>query len=413
MTKATRWGVSALMVIGGLALGAFAGCSDDDPTPAPIQDEDSGQPADTMKPDTGTLPDTNMPVDAPPDAPFVADRAVTLAFASPDLAPRWMCMGAFLAADNPADKMAPFNFQPKTGAAGVPDATAPTDFTKTTGFPYGAVVPFPLDEAAQTALGTFRVVVYLLDANPAATGKTCGDMWATVKGDTNKWKMFEPNTVKTGEHGVLAIHGCNTAAGCGAGPFKFTIHKVSMAKPTESGADIGFQFLHLSQFDNTMVPNPLDAGPATVTVPGFQSTDIYVVPGPDTADAGAGAFIKIAENVKYDDAVTALKGFNLPDGTKNDASRLVVATRIPTDGGTVSYPCANPIPTGQAGAPPSTTCPNWTFYLKPFFDQGKYALLGGGLEYPNTNQLVILAGNPISATPPPPLRIMFARAGKW
>jgi hypothetical protein len=427
MTKATRWGVTALMVIGGLSLGAFAGCSDDD-TPQQQTEEDTGTP-DTAKPDTQTPMDTQVTDTA--DAPeFVADRAATLVFGSPDLGSKFVCFGAFL--EDPAAAAAPLQTLPPTGAVGVPDPTAADDFTKTTALPYGAVVPIPMSELAVAALNTFNFVVYLVDANPAASSKTCKEVWADIKADTWRWKSFPKETIKAGDHGIISFEGCKTpGAPCGAGAFNIKLHKASFtAKPTESGANLGVQFLHLSQFDGFDVA--LEAG--TVRVPGFQSSDIYLVPGvaPSTSDAGADAadadetgdaevdaaapaptFIKIAENVKYGDELTALKGITLPAGTKNDLSRLVIATRIPTDGGSVSYPCANPIEAGKAGSAPSGTCPNWTFYLKPFFDGGKYPALGGGLEYPNTNQLFIIAGNPVPADSTATLRIMSARATKW
>lgn len=425
MTNATRWGVSALMMIGGLSLGAFAGCSDDDPAPTPAP-EDSGV-LDTAPKDTGTPPmDTNV-ADTPDTPPPPADRAATLVFGSPDLGGKFVCFGAFL--DDPATKDAPLQTLPPTGAVGIPDATAPDDFTKTAAFPYGAVVPVPLSDLAITALKTFNFVVYLVDENPAKMmpAKTCSTVWKDIKADTWRWKSFPKNTINAGDHGFVVMQGCKTpGAPCGAGAFDIKLHKFPLAaKPTESGANVGIQFLHLSQLGNFTVP---DGDGGTIPVPGFQGTDIYLVPGaaPSTGDAGADAdeagdasppaptFIKIAENVKYDDMATALKGFTLPAGVKNDLSRLVVATRVPTDGGAVSYPCANPIATGKAGSGPSLTCPNWTFYLKPFFDGGKYGSppISAGLEYPNTNQLFIIAGNPVPDTAPT-LRIMAARTATW
>jgi len=420
MTKATRWGVSALMVIGGLSLGAFAGCSDDPPADVPPP-EDSGLP-DTAKPDTGPGVDA-APVDmgAPDTMPVPADRAVTIVFGAPDLPPKFLCLGAFLATKDPATEMKPLTVQPTSGALGIPDPTAPTDPTKTSAFPYGAVVPVPLNEAAITALGTFKVVIYMVDENPAKMmpAKTCSDMWDTVRTDTKKWKAFDPGVVAKGEHGILTLQGClgaatpNGACGTTGSNFEFKVQKAAMSKPTEAGANVGLQFLHLSQFGGFVI--------GTTAVPGFQSADIYIKPGPAPAPGDAGtdggdggttapALIKVAENVKYNDAITALKGFTLPDGIKNVDSFLIVAPRVNPAGG--SFACAS------TGAP-SGTCPNWTLPLAPFFSATRgYQLVGGGLEFPNTNQVIALSGSPIEPLADggmgtPTLRIPFARAVKW
>jgi hypothetical protein len=417
------------MVIGGLALGAFAGCSDDDPVAPPPVDEDTGTldtgSTDTARPDVASETATDTGTDT---GPFKADRAATLVFASPDLGGKLVCLAAFL--DGTDETMTdPFQSLPSTGAIGIPDSTAPTDTTKTIAFPYGAVVPIPLSDLAQAALENFNVVAYLVDTNPAAAGKTCKDVWKEVRGDTWRWKKLAPKSIKTGEHGIIAFQGCRNAAtangACGAtgSNFKIELRKAAMTKPTEAGANIGFQFLHLSQFGGFTIPGVGDAG--ATAVPGFQSVDIYIKPGPATADSDAGtdggdggdaatapALIKVAENVSYDGAITALKGFTLPAGVKNADSFLVVAPRV-ASGGTASFPCSNSTPQ------PAPTCPNWTLPLAPFFSMSQgYQLVGGGLEFPNTNQVIMLSGSPIEPLADggmgaPSLRIPFARAASW
>ncbi|MBK7395059.1 MAG: hypothetical protein IPJ34_01835 [Myxococcales bacterium] len=98
MTKSLRWGVGSLMALAGLvAVTSFVGCSDDEPGPGPV-DTDTGTP-DTGT-DTGT--DSGAPIDTGSDAAetettiFVADRAVTLLHASPDLGAKLFCLGRFL-----------------------------------------------------------------------------------------------------------------------------------------------------------------------------------------------------------------------------------------------------------------------------------------------------------------------------
>lgn len=432
MTNATRWGVSALMMIGGLSLGAFAGCSDDDPKP--VEPEVDSGVLDTAPKDTGTLPmDTAMP-DTPDTAMYVPDRAATVIFGSPDLGSKFLCFGAFL--DDPATKDAPLDTLPRTGAAGVPDPADPDpknpDYTKTTAFPYGAVVPMTLNETAVAALNTFNFVVYIVDENPAKMmpAKTCKDMWATVKGDTWRWKSFPKGSIAAGDHGLMVIQGCRGAAttngACGAtgNNFEIKLRKAAMTKPTEAGSTIGVQFLHLSQF----------GGVSSLSIPGFQNVDIYLKPGPaagggdagaDADEAGdadaaapAPALIKIAENVKYNDEISALKGITLPAGTKNADSWIVVAPRVAPagDGGMTSVPCST---TGAPTGAPPTGCPNWTFPLAPFFAATTgYQRVGGGLEFPNTNQVIAISGSPMEPLSDggmgtPTLRLPFARGGAW
>ncbi len=417
MTKATRLGVSALMVLGGLSLGAFAGCSDDEETPPPVE-EDTGTP-DTAKADLGVtdtaVADTGMAGDTAETGPTAPDRAVTIVFAAPDLPPRFLCLGAFSPTDDPTTKDAPLTALPSTGALGVPDMAAPTDPTKTSGFPYGAVVPVPLSESAIAALNGLKVVIYMVDQNPAkmTPATTCSALWKTTRTDTSKWKAFDPMTVKAGEHGVVTIQGCSAApadmTGACTSPtpnMSIIVHKGATAKP--STGNVGLQFLHLSQFPG----NPTAVPP----VPGWQNVDIYLAlahkaatgdagtDGGDAAPPAAPTLVKIATNVKYGDAITMPAGFTLPDDLDAAGSYLVVGTR---PGGADSTACIS-------AGPPSLTCLNWTLPLAPFV--ASYKSVGGGL-FPSTNQVIGLVGSPVPKTSgdptSAPLRIPFARTATW
>jgi len=433
MTKAMRWGVSSLMIVGGIALGAFAGCSDDEETPTPVDTDsgvDTGSAADTAV-DTAPV-DTSAPDTTPPDAgPFVPDRAVTLLFGSPDLAPKFVCLGAFSPTADPAAADAPASFQPGAGALGVP-TTADLDPTKTVGLPYGAVVPVPLNPDAVAALKVFKVVLYLLDENPAkmTPASTCGAEWKKVKGDTKKWKAFDPNSVKAGEHALLSLIGCNGGpdatgtCGTAGNNFEFRLDKLDVAKPTTpADATIGFQFMHLSQF-----PGSTASG-----APSWQGVDIYLMPMPAPAapgDAGTDAtsvdapldvatdaatdaappapiFIKIADNVSYKSLTATAMGVKLPSFASGPDSYLVVAPRVVSG---ASVACSN------LDGKPSTTCPNYTLPLKPFLNTttGPYPKVGGGFVA-STNQVIGLIGSGVApavdgGTGVPSLRIPFIKA---
>lgn len=402
MTKAMRWGVSSLMIVGGIALGAFAGCSDDDTKTEPTAD--SGAPTDTGSTDTGSTPtDTGVtdtgstPTDTGPTdtgTTFVPDRAVTLLFGAPDLSPKFVCLGAFSPASDPTTLDAPASSQPSAGALGVPDSAAPTDPTKTTAFPYGAVVPVPLNADAIAALKVFKVVVYLVDENPAKIGSTCAAEWKKVKGDPKRYQIFSPNAVKTGEHALVSMIGCQNPPGdmtgtctSATGNFEFRLDILDTAKPATG--NMGIQFFHLSQF------------PGGGGAPSWSPVDAYLMPMPsstastdaglaDTSGSDAGTpaptFIKIAENVSYKSLTAKATGIDLPSWASPADSYIVLAPRL---GGAAGKVCAT------ADGKPSADCPNYTLPLKPFV--AAYAPVGGGLTT-STNQLIGLIGSGVAPT---------------
>lgn len=428
MTKAMRWGVSSLMIVGSIALGAFAGCSDDE-EPTPVEDSgtpdtgsgDTGGGTDSAPVDSGTV-DTGTPDTAPPPA----DRRVSLLFAAPDMGPKFVCLGAFAPSGDPTTADAPADSLPKAGALGVPDPadTTGVDTTKTTGFPYGAVVPVPLPPEAIAALKVFKVAIYLLDENPAkmSPASSCAAQWKNVRSDSKKYKIFDPGSIAAGEHGLISMTGCLAAPtdATGACPatanFAIKLDKLSTAKPA-TGA-FGVQFYNLSNF---APPSP---------TPGFQNVDVYVATtasastggdaGTDAAsdaaddaatdsatDAGPAGptMVKVASNVKFGDLAATATGITLPSGANGDNSYLVI---LPKD----SAPCMS------AGAPLSGggTCLAWTLPLKNFFAAYSKAPINGGF-YPGTNQLVALAGSPVpkdadAGAITAPLRIMWL-GSKW
>lgn len=413
MTKATRWGVSALMILGGVALGGFAGCSDDDPQPGPVVDTDTGV-LDTGTTDTGTT-DTGTPDTTPTDtgtdgdtAAPAADRAVSLVFASPDLGEKLLCLGAFAGTADPAATDTPLQ---ALGPIGRPDATAPDDPAKFTGLPYGAVVPVPLSSAAIAALEALQVVIYLVDSNPLP-GSTCAAEWKNVKADTTKWQKFPAKTIAKGDSAAVIFRGCKTPTGnpsCGsatASNFEIALEKLDTTIPTTfagggTGAKVGFQLLHESLY----------AG-GTGLPPTLQGQDVYLVPmvpagggdagadGGDADDAGdasptmvPGTPVKLADNVSYKSKAPGAIGVQLQGDPKN---ALLVFT-----------------PTG-AGAPTcffsatSPTCANTAVPLASFLTA--YAPTGGGFV-DGTNQFIAVSG---ALIPPPPatptIRAMFGKS---
>lgn len=388
MTKAMRWGFSALLSIGCVGLGTVVGCSEDDPV-TPV-DNDTGTPdldtgtLDTgmPDPDTGTPMEGGMDADAADAPPFVADRAVTVVFASPDMPRRFLCAGAFAgdpaaATSSPAQTLGP--------PAGDPTMAG-------MGLPFGTIARIPLTKAAIDVLDTpLSIVLYLVDTST----KDCTMSWADVRATPARWfavkgtKAMPADTTKSiaaGEHALIRIHGCEmpaaaTTGECGtaAAPanFKIDMVKLDTSKPTmhsgTMGPKVGLQFVHMSPF----------AGNAAPPVPPFQLVDIYIQPMTKAdADAGAeagasmpaGTPIKIATNVKYGDVAPASVGVQLA-GDPYSAVMLITQTGV--------APCT----------PGTTACT--TIGLPLGTAATRYKMLGIGGYDDGTNQFVGLVGSPL------------------
>jgi len=429
MTKAMRWGVSALLILGGVGVGSFMGCSsDDDPgTPTP---EDTGSAeetsvdtgtADTGSPEETSTPDTGSMMDAETIAPK-ADRAATLLMAAPDLAPQYVCLAAFIATPaevatkDPADAL----------LIGIPDPTDAANEAKYSPIPYGAVLPLPLNAKAIAALKSLTVVVYVTTTKPMSSAD-CKTGWAAAKGDTKRWKAFDKNAIDAGDHALLAVTGCSGAGGtattteCGAGSnLEITLKKTDTAKATtfageSTGPKVGIDFVNFSRY----------AGAGTSGPGSWQGIDAYLVfsktvgvttdAGTDetgdatTADGGTTVVpdvakaVKIATNKSYGDivSVVGVQAGDLPDDTY-----LVV---VPTGASlATSAPC---------NMAPGPTCAAYIPF-KPFLTALKPA--GAGFK-DGENQFVALAGGPIpkgatdAGTPDPttaPIRILMGNADK-
>lgn len=410
MTKAIRWGLSALMTAGAIGLGSVAGCSDDEPDPVPV-DPDTGSVTETGTIDTGIL-DTGTATETSTDSGdsgdtgiiFKADRAVSIVFASPDLTGKYLCAGAFAPGDLKAATSSPAQTLGPPG--GVPDPAAPTDPTKFTPIPYGAVTPVALTKAAQDVLDTpLSIVLYLVDGKD----KDCKAAWPDVRAKDSQWFAIKgstaagadaTNSVKKGESALIRIAGCMggaTATGeCGSAalpaPFKIDMIKLDTTTPATygggtSGPKVGLQFVHMSPF----------AGNAAPPVPPFQAIDVYFQgmsapskggdAGPDAdADPDAtvpsmpvGTPVKIATAVKFGDKAPSSVGVQVA-GDPTSAIVLLTPTGVPpcTPGSTG---CATiPIPVGRFAA---------------FYGSLPY---GGGFK-DGTNQFVGLVGSPLKMSP--------------
>lgn len=412
MTKAMRWGVTALMIVGGVGLGTVAGCSDDEDTP-PTTDTgtvDTGVPADTTPADTGMPdPDTGTPPtdgggDADAAPPFVPDRAITVSFASPDLGGKFICVGGFAGPD-PTTSAEPV--QALGPPAGIPDATAPTDPTKFKAFPYGAVVPFPLTKLAQDFLDTpLTAALYLVPD----TSKDCKKAWADVKADKTLWVAVPGKTIAKGDHALIRIHGCKTPATgttgeCGAAtglkPLTVDFKKLDTKTPATfgggtTGPKVGIQFVHMSPFPGNAVP----------PVPSFQNIDVYIQPmaaaaagdaGTDGGDAAAtptpaGTPVKIASGVSYGDVAAASVGIQLA-GDPSEAILLITAKDV--------APCT----------PGSAGCATVALPVKAALAAFKGT--GGGFN-DGQNQFIGLAGSPVpkDLTMPATTRTIVVQFGK-
>jgi len=432
MTKAMRWGVSALLILGGVGVGSFMGCSSDD-DPAPIDTGDTGTDdtgaADTAMADTGTPPtDSGSSSETATDtgggetvAPK-ADRAATLLMAAPDLAPQYVCLAAFSATPDEVATKDPVDAL----LIGIPDPTDAMNEAKYSPIPYGAVLPLPLNGKAIAALKALTVVVYVTTTKPMASAD-CKTGWTTAKTDAKRWKAFPKNAIDAGDHALLAVTGCSGAGGtatttaCGAGSnLEITLKKTDTTKATTfagepTGPKVGIDFVNLSRY----------AGAGATAPPSWQGIDAYLVfskstaitldggtddsgdattadggtaTGPDVANA-----VKIATNKSYGDivSVVGVQAGDIPAGTY-----LVV---VPT-GTTLAtaVPCSTAV---------SATCAAYIPF-KPFLD--KLAAAGAGL-IDGQNQFVALAGGPVptaltdagaSDLTSAPIRILMGNADK-
>jgi hypothetical protein len=396
MTKAMRWGFSALMTVGCMGLGSVVGCSEDedpvtsDPDTGTVSLDTGMPPTDTGSPmDTGTPSETSTEGGMDADAgKFQANRGITVVFGAPDFGNKYICVGGF--AGDPAAAMAPA--EALGPPAGIPDSTAPTDPMKFKPFPYGAVVPFPLSKLAQDFLDTpLTAVLYLVDTNT----KDCKAAWADVKGDATRWVAVPGKTIKSGEQYLVRIHGCKdpTTTGtafpgsCGSAtapaPLKLDYKKLDNATPATftgtMGPKVGVQFVHMSPFPGV-----------TGAVPSFQDVDVYLQPmaAPAAGDAGAdggeggtdgggmatpaGTPIKIASGLKYGDVAPSAVGVQLA-GDPTEAFMVITPKDV--------APCS-----------PGATCTSVWLPLKAFL--AAYKPTGGGFT-DGTNQFFGLTGSPV------------------
>lgn len=432
MTKAMRWGVSALLILGGVAVGSFTGCSsDDDVAPTP---EDTGSTeetavdtgTDTGTIDTGTI-DTGSPSETGSETgdagPPPADRAATLLMAAPDLAPQYVCLAAFLstpeevATKDPADAL----------LIGIPKASAPTDESQYSPIPYGAVLPLPLNAKALAALKSLTVVVYVTTTKPMASAD-CKTGWAAAKTDTKRWKAFAKNSIDAGDHALLAITGCSGAGGtattteCGAGSnLEITLKKADTTKATtfageSTGPKVGIDFVNLSRYAGAGASGPgswqgIDAylvfskaSPVTLDAGTDDSGDATTADGGTSVGPDVAKAVKIADNKSYGDIVSVV---GVQAGDFADAGTYLVVVPHGASLAT-SAPC---------NVAPGPTCAAYIPF-KPFIDSLKPA--GAGFK-DGENQFVALAGGPVpkaltdAGAPDPtsaPIRILMGNADK-
>ena len=413
MTKVTRLGLSALLVVGGCGVGAFAGCSGDDaPVVVPVDTDtgpgDTGSDAgdtsvaetagDSSKPDS--VPETDGALPKP-------DRKITLMFAAPDMGPQFVCLGAWVpGTDGKADiTKAPLQAQ---GPFGIPDTTAPDDVTKYKGFPFGATVPFPVaDAAVKGALDSLAVVGYVLDTNPGKDG--CKAAFDTVKASPGRLLSVAKGTIKTGESWAAILTGCNgapTATGeCGDGSKKLEFFSVKL-DPADKGADkIGMQGLNLSLFPGAS-PYP----------PSFADVDLYIQPMNAAAAGDAGSSDALAEVEVASDgaapgptpagapilispAITAANGLQY----KDLLTTAIATAKIPGDINeallVISKHTTAGTPYCSSAPPPGGSClTSVTVPLKPFIGAAKSG--DPSLKLAVGENLVVGFAGSVAGTPP-------------
>lgn len=289
MTKAMRLGTIALFACGLTASAMFAGCGDDDegtPPPASSGGDSGGGGSEAAtetggggaeagtetggggteagtETGTGTEAGTEGGTEAGDTKPLPADRKITLVFAAPDLPPQFLCLGAFVA---DKDGMPTSTLADAKGPYGIDDGSG--DPKKLSGFPYGAVVPIPVSDAAvKVALNGLAVIGFTVDKNPLVEGKTCKDYWKdpAISGDKGRQAVVKKGLVAAGTSFVGAMVGCKNKdadPACGGKELHWVMQKFDIAPPTEfkGGGEtkLGIQFGHLSNF------------------PAFQGMDVYV-----------------------------------------------------------------------------------------------------------------------------------------
>ncbi len=431
MTNSMRWGLTSVTALGLIVAGsAFVGCSssssggtttpddtgsDDSATDSVVQPDTSG---DTVTPDMGAdVPDTNP-------GPAVPDRKVTIVHVSPDAGAQLFCFGAGAA-----------NTLGKALIIGKPDATAPTDASKYTGFAYGSVAPIsiPMDglisKAEVDALSSLTVYAFPIGAtNPltatahdaAAMLTACTAKFNAFKSDagidTSKFISFSGAKLAAGTSTVLYAEGCTspgaTLAGCAGKPFSLGYKQFDLSTPTFAGDSgtspkVSFHFMHASPFPG-----------ATGVAPSWQNVDVYLLPmskpvagtdaGPDgdtgaVASTATGAPQLIATNVQYGDFV----GVQVPVAAGDAGTDA-------SDSGTVSnppQPFISPANTSDVSsylvlmphgvtfcAPGTSGCVATPLPLDPWLSGYKAAFAAGG--YPPvgfvdaTHQMIVLSGSP-------------------
>jgi hypothetical protein len=417
MKNSIRWGLTGLTAMGLLVAGAaFVGCSSSSEGTTPTDDtgvadtattdSTADSTADSTPADSATDSKTDSVADAADGETAVVaqPRKMTIVHAAPDAGKQLFCFGA-----GAAGSLAKALF------LGVPDASAPTDETKYTGFNYGTVLPLTFPNALVSSdliAGLEKLTIYVWpigSTNPTSAtvdGPTaCTNSWATVKGDATKFIEVPKNTVLGGTSTVLYATGClapGSKLECGGATpqaLKLGYKVLNLTSPFPGGGgdagtdggetgetgttgkNVAVHFLHASAFPGV-----------TGAAISFQGVDVYLLPMTAGVDGGtgtpAGTPTKIATNVKYGDWVDPSVAFTLPAGADENSTLLVFQK-------TGDAFCVK-----SAAAPTCASIPVPASYFLPAYKAGAAA---GGAPTPGfvdgTDQLFLIAGSPTDTNP--------------
>ncbi len=345
MTKAMRAGVSALMIVGGVSLGAFAGCSSDDEVPVtPPVETDSGvtdtgkvTPTDTgMAVDTGTATtDTGTPKpDMGTDGPL------------PPAAPKISIVHA--AGGVPTSiKLCIHNSL--TGWNALIDTPLPA-----TGLPYGAGGRLDVPASIAPVLPQAGITLYVVPSTftPPAGKTKCSELIPIgmpagtpppAPAGIHKLNSLAAGSFATGKSYVVALTGCPAGEGatskakCGpayddTANLKATVLTLdnTTAVPATS---MGAQFIHLSSHIQTATPAGLIVSFATPAAGGADggtdgSADTTTS---DAADSAA------TDSAATDSADVGALDAAVPDTAVLDTGPPVPAMTIVDLAGPVSY----------------------------------------------------------------------------
>jgi hypothetical protein len=80
----------------------------------------------------------------------------------------------------------------------------PTDATRAIPLRWGDAIPIAVDEKLDASFKALTTVVWTVNENPAASGKTCADTWMSTRSEPTRYLIVPPGTIDpTNENAVF------------------------------------------------------------------------------------------------------------------------------------------------------------------------------------------------------------------